>query len=169
MAIKRATNEVRESETLAERKKRKSTGSRGKYAESHFQGELFSRKKKDAHFDYDRLLDSKAAGRIVAAQVADFLLFFGGSVAAVEVKEIKKGFRLPKKSFPQLARIRRRMQTGSLGFLVVYTAESSQWFLVDVGCMEDAVSWELRKGVVSVEFRKVGSLLIEILNRMERW
>ena len=134
----------KEFETLADRKKRKATGSRGKFAEDAVQKVLVSMQKKDITFDFDRLLDARAAGRIVPAQVADYLIFFRGRSATLEVKGLKKGFRLSKAAFPQRPRMLRRAEAGCLGFALVHTLENNKWMLAKV--TEFAVlqpSWKL--------------------------
>ena len=125
-------NNKKEFETLANRKKRKATGSRGKFAEDVVQKVLVNIQKKDATFDFDRLLDARAAGRIVPAQVADFLLFFKGRSATLEVKGLKKGFRLSKAAFPQRPRMIRRAKAGCLGFALVHTLENDRWILAKI-------------------------------------
>lgn len=125
-------NNKKEFETLSARKKRKATANRGKPSEDVVQTVLVNKKKGDINFDFDRLLDSRAAGRIVPAQVSDYLLFFGGKSAALEVKELKKGFRLSKAAFPQRSRMLRRAKAGCLGFALVHTLENDKWMLARI-------------------------------------
>ena len=134
----------KEFETLAERKKRKATGSRGKASEKAVQDTLVSVQKKDVTFDFDRLLDAHAVGRIVPAQVADYLLYFRGKSATLEVKGLKKGFRLSKSAFPQRPRMLRRAKAGCSGFVLAHTLENDKWMLAKIE--EFAVlqpSWKL--------------------------
>lgn len=134
----------REDETLAERKARKELSSRGKSAESKTHDILLRWSKKNRQFDFDRLLDSKAAGKLVAAQVSDFLLFYKGRAASLEIKEMKTGLRLPKKSFPQHGRMMRREYAGCRGFLVVNTKDTNLWWVIRVTDMLlGAVSWRV--------------------------
>lgn len=148
----------KENETLAERKARLELGSRGKSAETKVFDILSKWQKAGQNSDFDRLLDSRSAGRIVAAQVADFLLFFQGSSATLEVKEIKKGSRLTKKSFPQLPRMVRRELTGCKGFLIAHTKEDDKWRVVRVANMAlGAPSWKLSE--VGVCFANVESAM----------
>jgi len=138
------TKKSLENETLAERKARKALGSRGKSAESKVQEILTKWTGEDHTFDFDRLLDSRSAGKIVAAQVSDFLLFYKSRSATLEVKEMKKGLRLPKKSFPQHARMVRREYTGCIGVLIVNTMDTGLWWVLRVTDMPTgAVSWKL--------------------------
>jgi len=126
------TKENKEFETLAARKKRKATGSRGKATEKAVQDALVNVQKRDITFDFDRLLDAHAVGRIVPAQVADYLLFFRGKSAALEVKKIKKNFRLSKAAFPQRPRMLRRAKAGCFGFVLVHTLENDSWMLAEI-------------------------------------
>jgi len=122
----------KEFETLADRKKRKATGSRGKVSEQAVQKVLVAIQKKDVTFDFDRLLDARAAGRIIPAQVADYLLFSKGKSATLEVKGLKKGFRLTKAAFPQRPRMLRREKAGCSGFALVHTLENDEWMLAEI-------------------------------------
>ena len=133
-----------EFETLAERKKRKELADRGKSEEAKVQEAMTAKRKSDSNYDFDRLMDSRAARAIVAAQVADYLIFYKGKSATVEVKHIKKGLRLKKASFPQHARMLRREQAGCKGFLITFTAEDGLWRVVPVSALEvDVPSWKL--------------------------
>lgn len=142
-----------EMETLAERKKRKELSSRGKSAEKKVQEILTKWGKKVRKFDFDRLLDSKAAGTIVAAQVSDFLLFYKGRSATLEVKELKEGLRISKKAYPQHGRMCRRDRAGCKGYLLVHTVSTEQWWVVLADDMTlGSASWLLgRKLGVSFE------------------
>ncbi len=134
----------REDETLAERKKRRELASRGKNVEGLVQNILTEWRVRDPNFDFDRLLDSKAAKAIVAAQVSDFLIFFKGRSATLEVKKKQKGTRLSKGSFPQHPRMLRRELAGCRGFLIAFTEETNEWWVVRVTSMEKGLaSWDL--------------------------
>ena len=144
--MRRKPKASNEHETLAERKARMERGSRGKSAETKVYDILSSWQKEDRYFDFDRLLDSRSAGKIVAAQVSDFLIFRVGRSATLEVKEIKKGMRLSKGSFPQHPRMVRRELTGCKGFLIVYTVDTDLWWAARVTGMEAGVpSWKLQE------------------------
>lgn len=137
------TNKV-EFETLAERKKRKATANRGKSSEDAVQKVLVEVRNKEITFDFDRLFDSRSAGRIIPTQVSDYLLFFRARSATLEVKGLKKGFRLGKSAFPQRSRMLRREAAGCLGFVLVHTMENDMWMLATIA--KFAVlqpSWEL--------------------------
>ena len=155
-----------ENETLAERKVRLERGSRGKSAESKVQDVLSEWRVVNQEFDFDRLLDSKSAGKIVAAQVSDFLIFHRGRSATLEVKQIKKGTRLAKSKFPQHPRMLRRELTGCKGFLIAFTQEEpSLWWVARVINMKTEVpSWKLEN--VAAPFNTVKSALEYVLEEM---
>jgi len=141
-----------EYETLAERKARLELASRGKSAESKVHDMLLVWEKRNRDFDFDRLLDSKAAGRIVAPQVSDFLLFYRGKSATLEVKEMKSGLRMQRNKFPQHARMVRREYAGCRGFLIVNVIDTDSWWVVRVTKMIlGGVSWRLDECGLSFE------------------
>lgn len=133
-----------ENETLAERKARRALGVRGKSSEMKVFEILAKWLLDDREFDYDRLLDSRSARTIVSSQVSDFLLFYKGKAATLEVKEIKDGLRLPRKSFPQHGRMARRERAGCIGFLLVHTKSTEQWWVVRISKMAlGSASWRM--------------------------
>ncbi len=146
---RRTTKIVNESETLAERRARRSTGSRGKSAESKVQELLTKWAGESRDFDFDRLLDSRSAGRIVAAQVSDFLLFYKGTSATLEVKEVKSGLRLSKGKYPQHGRMLRRSYTGCKGFVLVNAKDTELWWVM--------LAHKLPLGKPSWKFSEYGS------------
>ena len=156
---------VIETETLAERRKRKELANRGKATEAKVQ-EIFTKKRKsNPNFDFDRLLDSRSARTIVAAQVADYLIFHKGKSATVEVKHIKKGLRLTKASFPQHPRMLRREQAGCRGFVITFTAEDDLWRVAQVSHLEVGVpSWKLTEHCA--EFHKAADAISYIITMM---
>lgn len=123
-------------ESFAEAKKRKARGQRGKSAEDAVEAALKLLKEEYDWIDYDRLPDTRAAGRIMPARVSDFTVFAAGKSFSLEVKEISKGFRLPKPV--QLPRMRRREMAGCLGFLLVHAkeAELNPWRVLWVDDLE---------------------------------
>lgn len=144
MQPKKWTKKSHENETLAERKARKALGARGKSAEVKVYEILTSWMRKDRTFDFDRLLDTRSAGTIVSSQVSDFLLFHKGNAASLEVKEIKDGVRLAKKAFTQHGRMARRERAGCIGFLLVHTVSTEQWWVVLVSnMMLGSPSWKM--------------------------
>jgi len=156
-----STSSSHETETLAERKKRKALATRGEFAETKVHNLLRSLATASPEFDFDRLLDSRAAGKIVAAQVSDFLIFYRGHSATLEVKEMKKGLRLTAKDFPQHPRMLRREKAGCKGFVLVYALQTESWWLGRVTEMENGVpSWVLTE--VAEEFSSVEAAMVKI-------
>jgi hypothetical protein len=132
-------------ETFLEARQRKSKGQRGKRSEDKVSMVLSEWKSKHPRFDYDRLVDARAAGRVTVPQVADFMLYLRdvGS-CCLEVKEVKTGYRLKK--FVQLPRMERRALAGCSGFVLVHFMEHSKWVVVDIGWLalrKGQASWDL--------------------------
>lgn len=101
--------------------------------------------------EFNRLVDSKAAGRIIKAAAADFE-YYTGEVADVprhgliEVKETEHDFRLARAKVPQLARMRKRANCGGLCLVLVHHSVSRKWRAVNVEWLEangDKGSWNL--------------------------
>jgi hypothetical protein len=128
---------IREDESFLEARVRRRKGSRGKSAEAVVEDVLKRMKEENPHFDFDRLPDTRAAGRIMPARVSDFLLFFANEGQAIsialEVKSLEKGCRLNIKSkFPQLPRMRRRELAGCGGYLLAQVKPLSKWFMLPI-------------------------------------
>jgi len=124
---------MKDNETFTEAKARRSKGLRGKRAENLVEKALKELKEASAHFDYDRLPDTRSAGRIMPAQVADFTMLYHGKAFCLEVKEVKKGKRLNIKSaFRQYPRMLRRSMAGATGLLLIFSVEEDSWFILDV-------------------------------------
>ena len=155
-----------ESDTFAQAKARKKRGSRGKEAEDKVHEVLTDIMATDMNFDFDRLLDSRSAGRIVAPSVADFTFCYHGLAGALEVKQTNHAFRLKYSDFPQFPRMRRRAAAGGLSILVVYHTKEKLWRIIDVMDLEviTRASWDLSK----VETHS-GELKLELLSEMEYW
>lgn len=127
--MRRTSGKSSESETFLEMQARRKLGARGKSAEALVQAWLTKRKAADPTFDFDRLLDSRAAGAIISPQCCDYMLYakhFG--VRSLEIKELAKGDRLPQ--FVQLPRMLRREDAGVEGWLVVRLVEESLWVTI---------------------------------------
>lgn len=131
-------------ESFLEAKQRKKQGSKGKGSEAVVEQCLKQLKARHQNFDYDRLPDSRAAGgRPMPARASDFTVFCGGAWS-LEVKEIKKGFRLDLADFPQFPRMRRRALAGCRGIVLVHLLEHQRWVWLDVEAMDKAQkSWNL--------------------------
>jgi len=123
-------------------KARKKKGSQGKSAESAVQ-KLLDQRRREGKLDFIRLLDSRAAGRTVAAQPCDFIVFAPGNTIALEVKQVSKGDRLPNQSFTQLPRMAALARQKVTAVLLVFLLETNTWWAVDVGSMSPAPSWKV--------------------------
>lgn len=124
------------------------------------------------HREFERLVDSKAAGRTIKAAAADFAFFaklencgpHGDATyryhGLIEVKETKHAFRLEKKRVTQLARLRKRTNAGGLCLVLVFHSETSQWRCIDVPYMvaggDLTGSWDMSSQPV---FTSVGAAL----------
>lgn len=134
---------IKEEETFEESKARRAMGQRGKSAEAQV-GAALQTLKAQGVLDFDRVPDTRAAGRFMPPQVADFMVYAKGTAIAVEVKSLKKGSRLGKGAFPQLPRMLRRCMAGCRGVLLVQLLERGLWIAVDVEGLDIAAkSWDV--------------------------
>lgn len=99
----------------------------------------------------NRLVDTKAAGRVIKAAAADFEFFsFDGLDTChglIEVKETEHEYRLSKNRLTQFARLRKRAKCGGLIFVLVYHSTLQRWRCmtdVDLGPISAQGSWDLR-------------------------
>ncbi len=124
-------------ESFEEARARRRLGRKGKSAESRVET-ILTGLRMDGQLDYDRLPDTRSAGRIMPARVSDFTLFFAGKAASLEVKEMKVKKKGPnirlniKSGFPQFPRMLLRERTGCLGYLLVHNVEMVLWVMVPV-------------------------------------
>lgn len=123
---------MKESDSFLEAQVRRKRGSRGQSSQDLVQEFLTEQKSKDQNFDFDRLYDTKSAGRILPAQVSDFTFCYKGRAGAIEVKETKHDYRISNSDFPQEPRLRRRALAGALAILVVHHTTSGVWRLVQI-------------------------------------
>jgi hypothetical protein len=100
--------------TLAERQAKKKRATQGKPAENTVLGYLTKLRNSKPSFDFDRMPDSRAAGGIMAVQVADFTAVYKGQAYAVEVKSTKHDYRLSLSAFSQYPRMLRRALAGAI-------------------------------------------------------
>lgn len=105
-----------------------------------------------ARCDWARLVDTKAAGRILKAAAADFEWFYSGFAVLrhglIEVKQTEHEYRLARDKVPQLARLRRRAAAGGHCLVLILHSETGEWRCVDTGWLvlpNDKGSWDLRK------------------------
>lgn len=124
---------------------------RGVYAESKVQMYLEWWASMDTHREFNRLVDTKAAGRIIKSAPADFEYFFADSVGTahhglIEVKQTEHEYRLARDKVPQLPRLRKREKCSGVSFVLIYHSTLKRWrcvstrFLADGG---DKGSWNL--------------------------
>ena len=124
---------------------------RGKVAEDKVREYLEAWASRDTRRDFDRLVDTKAAGRVIRAAAADFEFFCtnGVEVAAglIEVKETEHPYRLDRKRLTQAARLRKRAKCGCTVLVVVYHSTLKKWRTLSSAQVLDATvggSWDLR-------------------------
>jgi hypothetical protein len=111
--------------------------------------------------EFNRLVDSKAAGRTIKAAAADFEFFQAAhgtgprgdevrvSHGLIEVKETEHDYRLDKKRITQMARLRKRANCGGKCFVLVFHSKIGVWRCLDLaymtaGGLEPKGSWDLR-------------------------
>jgi hypothetical protein len=113
------------------------------------------------HHEFNRMVDSKAAGRTIKAAAADFEFFCkvedcgprGDTTLTfhglIEVKETKHAFRLERKRVTQLARLRKRANCGGVCCVLVYHSTENLWRGLPLALLlaDNAVggSWDLSK------------------------
>ena len=96
----------------------------------------------------NRLVDSKAAGRIIKAAAADFEYFSPHGHGLIEVKETEHEYRLSRDKVPQLARLRKRAHCGGVCLVAIFHSTSKLWRVVDsdyIASTGDKGSWNLTK------------------------
>lgn len=97
--------------------------------------------------EFNRLMDTRAAGRIVKAAAADFEFFSAGVHGLIEAKETEHEFRLARGKITQIPRLRKRALAGGVCLVLVYHSTLGLWRAVSVDyLMEggDKGSWDLR-------------------------
>lgn len=127
-------------------------GDRGKKAEAAVLKALKEWAGTDPRKEFNRLLDSRAAQRIVKAAKADFDFFFLTSSGLaehglIEVKETRHAFRLAHDKLPQLLTLARRKNAGGRCFVLVHHSETGQWRAAPVAWLREyheGASWDLR-------------------------
>jgi len=135
----------KEDEGFFEAKARRKKGSQGKPAEDAAHEALAKLRATNLNFDFDRLLDSRAAGRVVAPTVADFTFCYQGRAGALEIKSMKDGHRLAYSDFPQYPRMKRRAAAGALCLVAVYVQDIRRWHMANVLDLEEISrgSWDV--------------------------
>lgn len=101
--------------------------------------------------EFQRLVDTKAAGRTIKAAVADFEFYAWPDHAhpifgLIEVKETEHNYRLARDKVPQLPRIRQRELCGGAGIVLVLHSTTGLWRAARVAILSttgDKGSWNL--------------------------
>ena len=131
--------------------KKSKLADRGKSAENAVDKYLKAWQAADTRREFTRLLDSKAAGRIIKASAADFEYFARTDMHSVfgliEVKETEHTYRLSRDKLPQLARMRKRTKCGGACYVLVHHSELKQWRIADIAWLADngdLGSWNLK-------------------------
>lgn len=103
-------------------------GQRGKKAEEAVHRALKKWQQADpAHREFSRLLDTRAAQRIVRKSKADFEYFSQGQHGLLEVKETEHDFRFHKSKITQLADLWHRNRCGGQCFVLIHHSKSRLW------------------------------------------
>lgn len=124
---------------------------RGSGAEDDVKKFLDDWASRSTHREANRLVDTKAAGRVIKAAAADFEFFCEDwsqrSHGLIEVKETEHEYRLSKSRLTQFARLRKRAKCGGRIFVLVYHSKTKLWRCLtdhDLGEISVTGSWDLR-------------------------
>lgn len=120
---------------------------RGKFAEKKVHEALTTWSAGVGSREFNRLIDTRAAGRVVKAAAADFEFFSSGMHGLLEVKSVQHEFRLPRGSVTQIPRLRKRALTGGVCLVLIYHSTLKLWRAVGVDYLTetgDKGSWDLR-------------------------
>jgi hypothetical protein len=96
--------------------------------------------------EFNRLMDTRAAGRIVKAAAADFEFFSAGVHGLIEVKSTEHEFRLARPNITQLPRMRKRELCGGVCLVLIYHSTLGLWRAATVEYLSttgDKGSWNL--------------------------
>lgn len=137
-----------------------SVSNRGDWAEKKVKAYLEWWQAQDPRREFTRLVDTKAAGRIIKAAAADFEYFNLYTAKGlpevlslpinglIEVKETAHDYRLGRERVSQLPRIRKREKCGGTSYVLVYHTGIKKWRGMDVPFLmadNDKGSWDMRK------------------------
>lgn len=137
-------------------KPRSATKQKGKTAEDAAKKALTVWVARDPmHREFNRLLDSKAAMRIVKAAPADFdyyAMFDPGSdveqaaFGLIECKETKHEYRLSRSKVTQLPHLVRRARCGGICGVLVYHSTLNKFRILSAQWLDarEGASWDLR-------------------------
>lgn len=98
-----------------------------------------------ADFAWHRFPDSRAAGRVIAAQPSDYLVANGKKGLLLEAKALSHPYRLPKDKVRQLATMHKFDAAGVRGVIVVHHYLEGVWRCFRATDLELGLpSWDLR-------------------------
>lgn len=139
---------AKEDESFLEAAQRLKRGQRGKSAEDQVHVLLSKLKNECLQFDFERLPDSRAAGRPLPPTVSDYTGVYRGRAIAIEVKEVATGMKLSYSKFEQYSRMKRRYKAGALCLLIIWFREHKLWHVAPVHMLnspEGRGSWDFSK------------------------
>lgn len=126
--------------------KRSKLADRGKEAEKLLHDYLKSWAHGRTDRDFERLVDTKSAGRIIKAAKADFEVLRDGTYVLLECKQTKHDYRLERDKVTQLPRLRKQAAAGALCFVLVYHSGPKLWRCAPLSWLmlpNDKGSWNL--------------------------
>lgn len=134
-------------------KKENTFKDRGKDAENAVQKFLKEWAEQCTTREFNRLPDTKAAGRIMKAAAADFEFFYLAEMddpvrfhGLLEVKETEHEYRLARDKISQLPRLRKRANCGGVCLAIVHHSTLKKWRVIsarDLAETGDKGSWNL--------------------------
>ena len=117
----------------------------GKETERLVENLLNEENTRRADFAWHRFPDSKAAGRVIAAQPSDYLVANGKRTFLLEAKALSHAYRLPKDKVRQLATMHKFDAAGVRGVIVVHHYLEGVWRCFLAKDLELGLpSWDLR-------------------------
>ncbi len=145
--------------------KKSKLADRGKEAEDAVRAYLEAWAAASERRDFDRLVDTKAAGRTIRAAPADFEAYAletdsWPTAALIEVKETRHAYRLDRSRLTQMPRLRKRAKAGVHVYVLVYHSVERQWRCMTPrtwGEPSTKGSWDLRP---LAAFRTPGEALV---------
>lgn len=123
-----------------------SLADRGKKAEDMAKKALALWQGDRADREVERLMDTRAAGRVVKASAADYAFYAEGVFGLLEVKSTEHEYRLSRANITQLPRMRKRELTGGVCLVLVYHSTLNVWRCMPIHYLAttgDKGSWNL--------------------------
>ena len=123
---------------------------RGKSAEATLKRIFSAYSDGHSNFCFERVLDAHSArGAISSPRTGDFVLYWQGRNAVIELKTVAHDYRLPKANFglDQRARMKIRELAGSTSLVVVYHSTTDLLRVLPLSYFgtETTGSWDLRE------------------------